>query len=64
MMNKLTTMTLCSRIRVHTLDCSDANFDTCLWFAEGTLEGGINYKGLQYYKNLINTLKENGDNII
>ncbi|PAN41422.1 hypothetical protein PAHAL_8G042900 [Panicum hallii] len=27
---------------------------------KGTLEGGINYQGLQYYKNLINTLKENG----
>ncbi|RLM58117.1 hypothetical protein C2845_PM18G01630 [Panicum miliaceum] len=27
---------------------------------EGTLEGGINYKGIKYYKNLINMLKENG----
>jgi len=27
---------------------------------KGTLEGGINYNGLQYYRNLINTLKENG----
>ena len=50
--------------RVGMLDCSGANFDTCLWFSEGTLEGGINYNGLQYYRNLINTLKENGDNII
>jgi len=64
MMNKLTAMMLCSRIRVGMLDCSGANFDTCLWFSEGTLEGGINYNGLQYYRNLINTLKENGDNII
>jgi len=31
---------------------------------KGTLEGGINYKGLQYYENLINTLKENGENSI
>jgi len=27
---------------------------------KGTLEGGINYKGINYYKNLINKLKENG----
>ena len=44
--------------------CPSLGFDTCLWFSEGTLEGGINYNGLQYYRNLINTLKENGDNII
>ena len=44
--------------------CCGANFDTCLMFSEGTLEGGINYKGIKYYKNLINKLKENGENII
>ncbi|KAF8745063.1 hypothetical protein HU200_013476 [Digitaria exilis] len=27
---------------------------------KGTLEGGINYQGIQYYKNLINLLKQNG----
>jgi len=46
------------------LDCCGVNFGTCLRFSEGTLEGGINYKGINYYKNLINKLKENGENII
>ncbi|PWZ30977.1 hypothetical protein Zm00014a_024128 [Zea mays] len=27
---------------------------------KGTLEGGINHKGIEYYKRLINLLKENG----
>ena len=39
-----------------------ANLSTCLlWLSEGTLEGGINEEGINYYKNLIDCLLKNGD---
>lgn len=60
-MNKLKAMTLVSIIRVYMFDSCGANFNACLWFSEGTLEGGINYQGIQYYTNLINLLKANGE---
>jgi beta-glucosidase/6-phospho-beta-glucosidase/beta-galactosidase len=45
------------------LDCLGANYFTIymlIRLSEGTLEGGINHKGIEYYKKLINLLKENG----
>jgi beta-glucosidase/6-phospho-beta-glucosidase/beta-galactosidase len=50
-------------IQPELLDCYDSNFIVCLWLLEGTLEGGINQDGINYYKKLINLLLAEGKNI-